>query len=266
MVDWLISNETYNLALWCGLIYVVLIIVGAVFVRAPYGRFSSDNYGLSLSPRLGWFLMELPASLSFIFFYFQGDNCFEMVPLFFLGIWLIHYGNRGFIFPFLIRAAKGAKGTFSIMIVGTGWLVTTLHGYLNAVFIGHISEHLTDDWFTDPRFLIGMVIYASGYLMNIHSDAIIRNLRSKEEVQRGEKVYRIPEGGLFKYVTNPSYFTELISFTGFAIATWSLGALFVLAVSAANLIPRAFQVHQWYLEKFPTDYPRDRKVLIPFIV
>ena len=30
MVDWLIIM-TYNLALWCGLIYVVLIIVGAVF-------------------------------------------------------------------------------------------------------------------------------------------------------------------------------------------------------------------------------------------
>ena len=67
-------------------------------------------------------------------------------------------------------------------------------------------------------------------------------------------------------MSNHSYFTELISFTGFAIATWSLGALFVLAVSAANLIPRAFQVHRWYLEKFPDDYPRDRKVLIPFIV
>ena len=119
--------------------------------------------------------MELPASLSFIFFYFQGDNCFEAVPLFFLGIWLIHYGNRGFIFPFLIRLLKELKAPFSIMIVGTGWLVTTLHGYLNAVFIGHFGEHLTDDWFIDPRFLIGMVIYAFGYLMNIHSDAIIRN-------------------------------------------------------------------------------------------
>jgi 3-oxo-5-alpha-steroid 4-dehydrogenase 1 len=101
--------------------------------------------------------------------------------------------------------------------------------------------------------------------MNIHSDAIIRNLRSREEVERGEKVYRIPEGGLFRYVTNPSYFTELLSFAGFAIATWSLGAVFVLLVSAANLVPRAFQVHQWYKEKFE-DYPSERKVLIPFLV
>jgi 3-oxo-5-alpha-steroid 4-dehydrogenase 1 len=110
-----------------------------------------------------------------------------------------------------------------------------------------------------------MAIYAFGYLMNLHSDHIIRTLRTKAEVESGEKIYRIPQGGLFKYVTCPSYFTELISFLGFAIATWSLGALFVLGISAANLIPRAFQTHQWYKEKFP-EYPKDRKVLIPGII
>ncbi|MCY4044020.1 MAG: DUF1295 domain-containing protein, partial [Cellvibrionales bacterium] len=125
--------------------------------------------------------------------------------------------------------------------------------------------HLTNEWFTDPRFIIGMAIYAFGYLMNLHSDNIIRNLRSKKEVAEGTKVYRIPQGGLFKYVSCPSYFTELLSFLGFAIATWSVGALFVLGVSAANLIPRAFQSHQWYKDKFD-DYPKDRKVIIPGIL
>ena len=111
-----------------------------------------------------------------------------------------------------------------------------------------------------------MAIYLFGFVMNIHSDTIIRNLRSKEEVAEGEKVYRIPQGGLFNYVTNPSYFTELLSFLGFAIATWGLGAVFVLLVSAANLIPRAFQSHRWYQKKFGDQYPAQRKVLIPFIL
>jgi 3-oxo-5-alpha-steroid 4-dehydrogenase 1 len=184
----------------------------------------------------------------------------------FLGIWLMHYANRGFIFPLLMRVAKGSKGSFSFMVVGAGWLVTTLHGYLNAVYISNLSEHLTVDWLSDPRFIIGISIYLTGFILNVHSDAIIRNLRSKEEVQRGEKIYRIPQGGLFKYVSSPNYFTELISFTGFAIATWGLGAVFVLLVSAANLIPRAFQVHRWYKKTFPETYPTDRKVLIPFII
>jgi len=35
--------------------------------------------------------------------------------------------------------------------------------------------------------------------------------------------------------------------------------------TAANLAPRAFSTHKWYLSTFP-DYPKNRKALIPFIV
>lgn len=264
-MDYLLTASTYHAVLVGSFIYAFVILIGAFFVRAPYGRFASQAWGLSLSPQWGWFLMELPATISFIVFFFAGKNCSQPVPLFFLGVWLLHYGNRGFIFPLLMRVPKGAKGSFSLLVVVAGWLVTTLHGYLNAVYISELGTHFTLDWFNDPRFLIGMAIYAVGFTLNIQSDAILRNLRSREEVARGEKVYRIPQGGLFRYVTNPSYFSELLSFTGFAIATWSLGAVFVLLVSAANLIPRAFQVHRWYKERFP-DYPADRKVLIPFVL
>ncbi|CAA0079061.1 Uncharacterised protein [BD1-7 clade bacterium] len=266
MIEWLLSPETYNMVLSGAFVYVALIIIGGMVMPAPYGRFASDSFGFNFSPKWGWFLMELPATLSFVFFYFQGEHRLETVPMIFLGVWLLHYGNRGFVFPLLMRVAKGATGSFSLMVVGAGWLVTSLHGYLNAVWISQLSTQLTDAWLTDPRFIIGMIIYLTGFTLNVHSDAIIRNLRSKEEVERGDKVYRIPQGGLFRFVTNPSYLTELMSFTGFAIATWSLGAVFVLLVSAANLIPRAFQIHKWYKEKFGDEYPQNRKVLIPFII
>ena len=265
-MDYLLQPDTYDLILNIAFGYVALIIIGGFIMQAPYGKLSQGDVGFNFSPKWGWFLMELPASVSFIVFYFAGENCFEAVPLFFLGIWLIHYGNRGFIFPMLMRVAKGAKGSFSVMIVVAGWFVTAMHGYLNAVFISELSDQFIADWFTTPQFIIGMVIYFMGYLGNLHSDAVIRNLRSKEEVERGDKIYRIPEAGLFKYVTNASYFTEIISFTGFAIATWNLGAVFVLLVTMANLIPRAFQQHKWYLEKFGDEYPKERKVIIPFII
>lgn len=264
-MEWLMSADVYDTVLLVSFVYAGFILVGAFMAKAPYGKLGSESKGLNLPPRLGWFLMELPATLSFVWFYLHGQNAGELVPLIFLGIWLVHYGNRGFVFPLLMRVAKGTRGTFSIIVVVSGWLVTGLHGYLNAVFISELSTHLTPEWLTDPRFIIGVSIYVCGFVLNVHSDAIIRNLRSKTEVESGEKVYRIPEGGLFKYVTNPSYFSELMSFTGFAIATWSLGAVFVLLVSAANLIPRAFQVHRWYREKFE-EYPAERKVLIPFLL
>jgi 3-oxo-5-alpha-steroid 4-dehydrogenase 1 len=265
MMTWYTGNPTYDTVLTFALALVVLVFIGAAVMKSPYGRFASDQWGVNLSPRLGWFLMELPATLSFVFFYFQGRNRFELVPLFFLLVWLVHYGNRGFVFPYLIRSPKGATASFSILIVVMGWVVTTLHGYLNAVYISDLGPHFTPDWFTDPRFIVGIALYYASFFLNIQSDAIIRRLRSRDEVQRGSKVYRIPRGGLFRYVTNPSYLTEITAFAGFALATWSLGATFILLITIANLVPRAFQTHRWYREKFP-DYPSERRVLIPFIL
>jgi 3-oxo-5-alpha-steroid 4-dehydrogenase 1 len=265
MMTWYTGNPTYDTVLTLAFVFAVMVFIGAAVMKSPYGRFASNRWGVNLSPRLGWFLMELPAMLSFVFFYFQGQNRFEIVPLFFLFVWVVHYGNRGFVFPYLIRNPKGATASFSITIVVMGWLVTTTHGYLNAAFISDLGTHFSPDWFTDPRFIIGITLYYGSFVLNLRSDAIIRNLRSVEEVQRGDKVYRIPRGGLFRFVTNPSYLTEIIAFAGFALATWSLGATFILLVTIANLVPRAFQTHRWYREKFP-DYPRERRVLIPFVL
>ncbi len=259
------GDITYDFILVGAFFIVAVVLSLSSFLQTPYGRFASDDYGINLGPRLGWFLMELPATLSFVFFYFRGENRFEVVPLVFLVIWLIHYGNRGFIFPYLIRTTKGDRSSFAIMVVMTGWFVTTIHGYLNATYISSLSTHYTIDWLTDPRFICGTFIYYLGFFLNLQSDATLRNLRTQEELDRGEKVYRIPEGGLYKYITNPSYFTELLFWAGFAIATWSWGAMFVLMISIANLVPRAFATQRWYHEKFP-DYPKERKVLIPFVI
>jgi 3-oxo-5-alpha-steroid 4-dehydrogenase 1 len=190
MMTWYTGDPTYDTVLTFAFGLVVLVFIGAAVMKSPYGRFASDKWGVNLSPRLGWFLMELPATLSFVFFYFQGRNRFDIVPLFFLFVWLIHYGNRGFVFPYLIRSPKGATASFSIMIVVMGWFVTTLHGYLNAVFISDLGTHFGLEWFFDPRFIIGIILYYGSFVLNIRSDAIIRNLRSVEEIERGEKVYR----------------------------------------------------------------------------
>jgi len=40
-----------------------------------------------------------PASVAFPLAYFSGPHRFEPVPLVFLGVWVVHYANRGFFFP-----------------------------------------------------------------------------------------------------------------------------------------------------------------------
>lgn len=258
------GNATYDTALTAAFLLVALTIVGSLFIPTPYGRFADSRYGLSLDPRLGWFLMEFPASVAFLTTYFQGPHRFEPFPLFVLFVWCCHYANRGYIMPLLMRVPKGQKSSFGLMVVVVGWVVTSLHGYLNAAWV--TTYHLVPgaSWFTDPRFLVGIALYYGGLFANLHADAVLRNLRTKDEVARGERHYRLPKGGLFEYVTNASYLSELVLWIGFAVFTWSPSGIFIFLISAANLVPRAVATHRWYQERFP-DYPKERKVLIPFV-
>lgn len=261
------GQPTYDTVLTLAFAWVAAVSIIAWFIPSPYGRFATSKYGLSLDPRLGWFLMELPASLSFLYFYMQGPRRTDPVPLLFLAVWLIHYANRGFLFPLLMRVPRGQSASFSFMVVAIGWFSTTLHGYLHATFFtgADLGSHYTVAWLSDPRFWIGIVLYYVAMAGNVHSDAILRNLRTPAEVAAGSRVYRIPQGGLFRYVTNPSYLTELVAWAGLAIATWSWAGVYILTLSAANLIPRAFSTHRWYRDRFP-DYPPQRRALIPFLL
>jgi 3-oxo-5-alpha-steroid 4-dehydrogenase 1 len=260
---WYTGDLIFDTVLAAGFAMVVLTVISLLFMKAPYGRFGSGKLGVS--PRLGWFLMELPAMLSFWFFYLQGPHRAETTPMVLAGLWTLHYTNRGFVFPLLMRVPKGTGGTFSFLVLGSGLVVTTMHGYMNGTFYSRLGGHFDDSWLTDPRFVCGLAIYAIGFLLNVHSDAVLRRLRTKEEIEKGAKVYRIPKGGGYSLVTNPSYLGELIGWLGFAIFTWGLPGVFVLAISAANLVPRAIANHRWYRERFD-DYPSGRKALIPFVL
>jgi len=72
-------------------------------------------------------------------------------------------------------------------------------------------------------------------------------------------------GGLFRWVSCPNYLCEILGWAGFAICTWSLGSVFVLGITIANLVPRALSTHEWYRQRF-ADYPAERKALVPFIL
>jgi 3-oxo-5-alpha-steroid 4-dehydrogenase 1 len=115
-------------------------------------------------------------------------------------------------------------------------------------------------WLATPQFVIGLVIFLAGFVINIHSDHIVRNLRKP-----GDTAFHIPRGGMFRYVTSANYFGEFTEWVGWAIMTWSwVGLVFAIWVFA-NLGPRADTHHHWYIKKFGDEYPRDRKRMIPFI-
>ena len=112
----------------------------------------------------------------------------------------------------------------------------------------------------DPRFIIGLVIFASGAAINIWSDNKLIGLRAD-----GTQGYTVPRGGLFNWVSCPNHMGEIIQWSGFALMCWNLPALSFAIWTAANLIPRAVSHHKWYRKTFP-DYPQDRRAVIPALL
>jgi 3-oxo-5-alpha-steroid 4-dehydrogenase 1 len=74
--------------------------------------------------------------------------------------------------------------------------------------------------------------------------------------------YKIPHGGMFKYVSAANYFGEVLEWAGWALALRSLPSAAFAFFTFCNLAPRADAHHKWYKAKFE-DYPANRKAIVP---
>jgi protein-S-isoprenylcysteine O-methyltransferase Ste14 len=228
-----------------------------LFVPAPYGRYERPGFGPTVPARLGWVLQELPAPLLFAIVFFRGEHAFRAVPLTFLCMWELHYLYRTFVYPLRLNASAARMPLTTIALAVA---FNTLNATLNAYAITHGALRHVESWFGDPRFLAGVALFAFGWFVNHQSDAILRKLRKP-----GETGYRIPSGGLFRFVSCPNYLGELIEWSGWAVATWTYAGFAFAFFTAANLVPRAISHHRWYREKFP-EYPRARKAIVPGVL
>ncbi len=240
-----------------GLLIAVAVAVfpTLLFVSAPYGRHAREGWGPAVASRLAWGVMEAPSVFLFAWVYLRGDFARSPVALLLAAAWLLHYVQRTFVFPLRMRA--GGKGK-PLATVAMAFCFNCLNASLNALAISRLAAHDLA-WLGDPRFLVGMALFLAGFAANVHSDAVLRQLRAP-----GETGYRIPNGGLFRYVTSPNYLAEIVEWTGWALASWSGAGLAFALFTFANLAPRARSHHRWYHEKFP-DYPRERRVLVPLL-
>lgn len=232
-----------------------LTAVSLLFRTAPYGRYTRKGYGLLIGDTLGWVLMEAPASVLPALFFFWGPRR-DTVLWVFLLLWQLHYFHRAFIFPFRRRGG----GTMPLLIVAMAVVFNLGNAYLNWRHLTVLGPTYDPSWLTDPRFLVGTGMFAIGFVANQHADWVLLHLRKP-----GETGYKIPHGFLYRYISCPNYFGELLEWAGWAILTWSLGGLTFAVWTAANLVPRALSHHRDYHRRFP-NYPPDRRAVIPFLL
>ena len=229
--------------------------IGLRFVTAPYGRHGRKGWGPTVPARAGWLVMESPAPLVFAAVYLTGTHRGELVALLLLGMWQVHYLQRAFVYPFLLRA--GSRIPVTVMSLAIAF--NLLNAFINARWISELGSYPVT-WLTDPRFLIGAALFAGGLAVNLNADRTLRGLRGP-----GETGYRIPHGGAYRWVSCPNYLGEMVEWFGWALATWSPAGLAFAVYTAANLAPRALAHHRWYRDQF-ADYPPERRALIPHIL
>ena len=253
----------YTVLGYCIAALFVFLVLQFV-MKAAYGRHKGEKtawwWGPGVPTRWAWVIMEAPSSLGFALIFFLGAQWQMPVPLILFAMWQAHYFQRSFIFPFRLRTKPGDTTPLLVPILA----FTTNLGvsFANAAILSWpgISRPYELSWLGDPRFLIGAAVFATGYYVNRRADAMLAALRKP-----GESGYKIPRGWLYEKITCPNYLGELMIWTGWAIATWSLAGLSFVAWTAANLVPRAYANHRWYREKF-ADYPPQRKILIPGVL
>ncbi len=234
----------------------VAVFVALFFIVAPYGRHTRKGWGYTVGEKIGWIIMEAPAPIVFAICFFTGGNPQTAASLVFLALWQVHYLHRAFIYPFGLR---GNTRRMTILVISFGIFFNIMNGYLNGRYISEFSRGYSVSWLTDPRFIVGTLVFIIGFVINRYADHVLRSLRKP-----GETGYKIPFGGCYSWVSCPNYLGEIVIWTGWAIATWSLPGLVFAFWTMANLLPRAKANHAWYLRTF-TDYPPERKALVPGI-
>lgn len=234
----------------------VVIFITLFYVSAPYGRHARNSWGPTINNKLGWIIMEAPAVFVFAMCFALGNNTTTIPALVFLCLWGLHYIHRAFVYPFSLR---GVSHRMPIIIMSMGFFFNAVNAYLNGRYIFTFSSGYPDAWLGDYRFVIGLGLFALGFIINRRADYTLGKLR-----KLGESNYKIPYEGLYRWISCPNYFGEIIIWIGWAVATWSLPGLAFAIWTAANLVPRAHAHHGWYRQRFP-DYPPKRKALIPWL-
>ena len=256
---WDMSIPQFNTYLTIMAIIAVVVFVCLYFVDAGYGRFYDKKWGPSVNNRLGWVLMEAPVFFAMLALWYFSDRRGDVARLAFLLLFELHYFQRSFIFPMLIRGEN--RMPLSIILMGV--LFNTLNAFMQGGWLFYVSpaEMYPPEWLQSFQFFAGTLVFFAGMFINVQSDSIIRHLR-----QPGDRGHYLPTAGMFRYVSSANYFGEVLEWTGFAILIWSwAGAVFALW-TFANLAPRAARIHKRYQQEFPEQFdPKKIKRIIPLI-
>merc|ERR1719204_1974119 len=128
-----------------------------------------------ISAKLGWIVQEIPAFIVPSYFLYEKFDVCTLTQINLLGMFILHYANRSFLFPLQIKGGRDMP----LSTVLSAFLFTSFNGFIQAHYILYVVDFgdLNSEVFR-PNFVIGTAVFLLGMFINMDSDRRLRMLRS----------------------------------------------------------------------------------------
>ncbi|CAO1600921.1 hypothetical protein XANCAGTX0491_004593 [Xanthoria calcicola] len=251
----------------------------------PQGKTSIPSR-FNLPGKIAWAVMETPALVCLLYCMFtipttQGIQKLPAANWLMAALFSIHYLYRAIISPLFLNPSMSPIHPL-ILLFGLSFQVinsTCMGGYL----AGYGPSTQADWAGATIRIQLGLLIFFAGFIGNIYHDDELREIRRaaarrqkrKAEAQREkgkeapvDKVYEIPQNGLFRLVLYPHFFCEWIEWCGF----WVIGGLACVPARTflineiTTMTPRALSGKRWYIKRFGKEKVGSKRAVIPGLI
>ena len=200
-----------------------------------------------LSSRVGMILLYLPSAC--LAYAMHDPTSLRSRAVACLAV--LHFSKRT-LECICLHEYSGTMPLFSSLMISSFYLLVA--GF-SVHYASVVPAALLQDW----TLAAGLLLFCVGQLGNLCHHYLLATLR-----RPGERVYKVPRGGLFEYVAAPHYLFELVAWAGTALVGQHLIHLGILLDMTVYLRDRAQRQTEWNRAKLD-GYPRSRKHLIPFI-
>ncbi|MCO5564061.1 hypothetical protein L7F22_017717 [Adiantum nelumboides] len=247
----------------CGL-FMIWMLVGEVKGDGlRYSKFAKAA-GLTWPSRLGMAVMYLPSFLlPFAFLLLKlslppSSSTTTTRLLLTASALSLHFGKRLLEVLFIHKYSGSMEAKMSILVSGAYAAATGL--------ILFAQQVAAEKGKSPPIDLMkwGIGLFVVGITGNFYHHYLLSTLRSDKKPSNGKSQYKIPEGGLFRWVVCPHYLFESIGFLGIALIAQTFCAVIVAVGMSASLCARSYKTKDWYLKKID-GFPADRKPFFPFL-
>ena len=145
------------------------------------------------------------------------------------------------------------------MVIGPVFQISISYGAHSIIMI--YAQHLAQE-VAEPMLDLkypGVALFLLGITGNFYHHCLLSRLRGKDD-----KGYKIPKGGLFRFVICPHYLFEIIEFVGVAFISQTIYAFAFTWGSMVYLMCRSYATRKWYISKFQ-NFPTEVRAVVPYV-